>query len=138
MGLYVEFGYARDAVIEVAAARREVLRGLQSEGILKGRRLVAERSVVMNPACVHITGRSNEAVAAARERLARHGVCRLGRYGGWTNGSIEDNILEARSLAASLGCTPSSGSYPLSDCWTAERRISMLTDWTSRPAISRV
>jgi hypothetical protein len=35
--------------------------------------------------------------------LAEHGVHSIGRYGGWTYCSIEDNIVEARALVASWG-----------------------------------
>jgi protoporphyrinogen oxidase len=34
--------------------------------------------------------------------LRAHGVHSIGRYGGWTYCSIEDNIVEARALVAQL------------------------------------
>lgn len=69
---------------------------------------------------MHITGRSNEAVAAARgEARARHGVCRLGLWG-VDHGSIEDDVLEAQSITASFRVHSLVGGCPLSDCWTAE------------------
>ena len=53
----------------------------------------------MDPAYVHIT----RACLAEHERLSRilraNGVYSIGRYGGWTYCSIEDNIVEARALA---------------------------------------
>jgi protoporphyrinogen oxidase len=100
MSLYVEVGFPKDAAIDVARTRGAVLRGLQSEGVLKQQRLVSEHSVVMNPAYVHITRASLEAVATERSALAAHGVFSIGRYGGWTYCSIEDNIVEARRLVA--------------------------------------
>ena len=43
---------------------------------------------------------------AEHARLARilraNGVYSIGRYGGWTYCSIEDNIVEARALVASF------------------------------------
>jgi protoporphyrinogen oxidase len=102
LSLYVELGFARDAVIDVDAARRRVLEDLRRQGIIDDHRLVAHHSVVMDPAYVHITRGS----MAEHRRLSRilnaHGVYPIGRYGGWTYCSIEDNIVEARSLVADL------------------------------------
>ena len=36
------------------------------------------------------------------QELAAHGVHSVGRYGGWTYCSIEDNMLETRALAERL------------------------------------
>jgi len=103
MSLYVELGYAKDARVDVAAAREGVLRGLEREGVIAGHKLVAEHHVVMNPAYVHITQKSNAEVARLKAELEARGVHSIGRYGSWTYCSIEDNILEARALTTRLG-----------------------------------
>ncbi len=102
MSLYVEIGMPAGSAPDLVAAKREVLAGLAAEGIVKDHRLVAEHSVMMNPAYVHITAPSIEAVARARKLLERSGVFPIGRYGGWTYCSIEDNILEAKALVDRL------------------------------------
>jgi protoporphyrinogen oxidase len=102
MSLYVELGFARDAAIDVDAARARVLDGLRAEGIVTDHRLVAEHHVVMDPAYVHITRASIEAQRRLSAELAARGVYSIGRYGGWTYCSIEDNIVEARALATRL------------------------------------
>ncbi|MFZ5444659.1 MAG: protoporphyrinogen/coproporphyrinogen oxidase [Myxococcota bacterium] len=102
MSLYVELGSPAGAPVDVPRLREAVLEGLQREGIVTTQRLVSEHSVLMNPAYVHITQRSNAAVAKLKAELARAGVHSIGRYGGWTYCSIEDNIVEARQLVASL------------------------------------
>jgi hypothetical protein len=99
MSLYVEVGFPRDATIDVAATRQRVLEGLRAEGIVSTQQLIAEHHVVMNPAYVHITSRSNTELARLRGELQAAGVHSIGRYGGWTYCSIEDNMLEARALA---------------------------------------
>jgi protoporphyrinogen oxidase len=102
LSLYVELGYPRDAVIDVDAARRRVLDDLRAAKIIDDHRLVAHHSVVMDPAYVHIT----RASMAEHQRLSRilhaHGVYPVGRYGGWTYCSIEDNIVEAKALVAAF------------------------------------
>jgi protoporphyrinogen oxidase len=100
LSIYVELGYARDAQIDVAAARERVLADLRAEGVISDHRLVAEHSVVMDPAYVHITQASMAEHRRLTAELHAHGVYPAGRYGRWTYCSIEDNIVEAKGLAA--------------------------------------
>lgn len=102
LSLYVEIGYPRDAAIDVPAARERVLADLERTGVTSGHRLVAEHNVVMDPAYVHITQRSIAEHARISKQLQSRGVYSVGRYGGWTYCSIEDNIVEARALVASF------------------------------------
>jgi protoporphyrinogen oxidase len=101
MSLYVEIGFPRDAVVDVPAMRERVLRDLEREGVVTGQRLVAEHSVVLDPAYVHITQRSLAEHKRVTGLLRERGVWSVGRYGGWTYCAIEDNIVEARALVAS-------------------------------------
>ncbi|MBS2015003.1 MAG: FAD-dependent oxidoreductase [Deltaproteobacteria bacterium] len=103
LSLYVEIGYAKDAVVDVEAARAKVLRDLARVGIVTDHRLVAEHSVVMDPAYVHITKQSMSEHARLSADLRAKGVYAVGRYGGWTYCSIEDNIVEARQVVGSFG-----------------------------------
>jgi hypothetical protein len=64
-------------------------------------KLVAQHDVVMDPAYVHITKASLAEHARRSAELREQGVHSIGRYGGWTYCSIEDNIVEARKLVAS-------------------------------------
>jgi protoporphyrinogen oxidase len=102
LSLYVELGFAKDATIDVPRMRERVLADLSRAGVVTDHRLVAEHSVVMDPAYVHITRRSLAEHARLSGELAARGVHSIGRYGGWTYCSIEDNIVEARALVASL------------------------------------
>jgi hypothetical protein len=79
MSLYVELGFARDAAVDIDAMRARVLDDLRAEGVLTDQRLVASH-------------------ARLKTILQAHGVYPIGRYGGWTYCSIEDNIVEARAL----------------------------------------
>jgi len=102
LSLYVEIGFAKDAHVDVALMRERVLADLKKLGVITDHRLVAEHSVVMDPAYVHITHRSIAEHARLTASLRERGVHAVGRYGGWTYCSIEDNIVEARQLVASL------------------------------------
>jgi protoporphyrinogen oxidase len=101
MSLYVEVGFPRDAQVDAHAVRSRVLADLTHEGIVTHQRLVAEHSVVLDPAYVHITKQSLAEQSRMAGLLKEHGVWSLGRYGRWTYCAIEDNIVEARELVAS-------------------------------------
>jgi protoporphyrinogen oxidase len=101
MSLYVEIGFGRNANIDVDATRARVLEDLRKEGVVTDHQLVGEHHVVMDPAYVHITKASLVEVKRLRAELAACGVYPVGRYGGWTYCSIEDNIVEARALVGS-------------------------------------
>jgi protoporphyrinogen oxidase len=103
MSLYVEIGFPRDGAIDVPALRRRVLDDLAAEGVITDQQLVAEHQVVMDPAYVHITRASMAERARVAAALAGHDVHSIGRYGGWTYCSIEDNIVEAKTLVESWG-----------------------------------
>ena len=103
MSLYVEIGFAKDDKIDAHALLPQVLQGLREAGILQeGNQFIDHEVILMNPAYVHITQKSVEAVRGLKETLAQHGIYSIGRYGSWTYCSIEDNIKEARALAAAL------------------------------------
>jgi protoporphyrinogen oxidase len=109
MSLYVEVGFPKEARIDedvIRSTRERVLDDLEREGVVTGQRLVAEHSVVLDPAYVHITRRSLAEHRRLSGLLRERGVWSIGRYGGWTYCSIEDNIVEARALVASWGPSP--------------------------------
>jgi len=102
MSLYVEVGAGRGAPFDVDAVRERALADLTAEGIVAGHRLVSWHSVALDPAYVHITRRSLAETARVRAALAAVDVHSVGRYGGWTYCSIEDNMVETRQLAGQL------------------------------------
>jgi protoporphyrinogen oxidase len=102
LSLYVEVGFAKDAPVDVDATREKVLADLKKVGVIEDHKLVAHHSVVMDPAYVHITRRSMAEHSRVAGDLRASGVHSIGRYGGWTYCSIEDNIVEARALASDL------------------------------------
>jgi protoporphyrinogen oxidase len=108
MSLYVEIGLpargsgGAEPGVDVGAWRDRVLDGLRRAGVVQQQRLVAWHHVLMDPAYVHITKRSTAEVARTRALLSSADIHSIGRYGGWTYCSIEDNLVEARALAADL------------------------------------
>lgn len=99
MSLYVEIGLASDAPVDVANARQRVLADLGAVGVIEDHQLLAHHHVVLDPAYVHITKESKRCFDDLSSTLRCVGIHSIGRYGGWTYCSIEDNIVEARALA---------------------------------------
>jgi protoporphyrinogen oxidase len=102
MSLYVEIGAASGAAFDVDALRARVLDDLRREAIITDHQLVSHHHVVLDPAYVHITRASLAETARLRAELAGHDIHSVGRYGGWTYCSIEDNLIETRALAEQL------------------------------------
>ncbi len=102
MSLYVEIGAPSGAVLDPPALLARVLDDLRRERIVTDHQLVSHHHVVLDPAYVHITQASIAEAARIKAELAARGVHSVGRYGGWTYCSIEDNMLETRALAERL------------------------------------
>jgi protoporphyrinogen oxidase len=103
LSMYVEIGFPGDAVLDsakIAELKAQVLKDLRTAGVIDEHQLVSSHHVVLDPAYVHITQASLRDVAEKKAILATRGVYSMGRYGSWTYCSIEDNIVEARELAA--------------------------------------
>lgn len=102
MSLYIEIGADKAAEFDVDVMRERVLTDLAAAGVVTDHQLVSWHSVVLDPAYVHITGESMAEHARVHKVLNAGNVYSAGRYGGWTYCSIEDNIVEARELAATF------------------------------------
>ena len=105
MSLYVEIGRPPEYELDptrVDETLSQVLDGLSRAGVTTDQKLVSSHHVLLDPAYVHITRASRADVAHKQRILGSRGIYSLGRYGGWTYCAIEDNIVEARELAAAL------------------------------------
>ena len=101
--LYVELGFNKEAHVEPQTLLPRVLRDLQEAQIISAdMKLVDHETILMNPAYVHMSAEAIEYVTEKKRTLAQTDIYTIGRYGSWTYCSIEDNIKEARALAATL------------------------------------
>jgi len=99
MSLYIEIGYASDETVDMEEMPQQVLKDLKDASIIDEHKLVSYHQIILDPAYVHIASKTEERVKEFRETLAVKGIYSLGRYGSWTYCSIEDNIIEAKTLA---------------------------------------
>lgn len=103
MSLYVEIGFPENEELKNESIYLErVLDDLRKTGIVTSQKLVDYEVILMNPAYVHINKKSTEALNKYKHLLAQKDIYSIGRYGSWTYCSIEDNIIEARTLALSV------------------------------------
>lgn len=102
MSLYIEIGLGRDDKVDVEGTLPRVLDDLRKCGFVTDHELVSWHSIVLDPAYVHINRASQADFAARNAELIEQGIHSIGRYGGWKYCAIEDNIVEARALAAEL------------------------------------
>ena len=103
MSLYVEIGFGKNEPVgDVDALLERTLGDLRKAGIVTDQHLVAENHVLMNPAYVHITRRSESDKADKMRLLAQHDIYSIGRYGEWKYCSLEDNMHDAFTLAERL------------------------------------
>ena len=103
MSLYVEVGYPSNEIVDPEKVLHAVIQDLEKAQIIdETQHLIDYCHVMMNPAYVHINGKSMSLVSDLKRKLESNGVFSIGRYGSWTYCSIEDNIKEARDLYLKL------------------------------------
>ena len=112
LSLYVECAFKPGDVVDVPAVKARVLEQLREAEIVTDQQLVSWHAVVMDPAYVHIRSEAEVLKPTLMAKLKAGGVHPIGRYGSWIYCSIEDNLIQARALAAELGSVTGSGLRP--------------------------
>ena len=102
LSVYVEIGFKEEEEIDQQNEYNKILENLREAGWITDHRVVSSHSVVMDPAYVHVTKDMEKDRSIHKQQLSEVGVYSIGRYGSWTYCSIEDNIIEAKSLALQL------------------------------------
>lgn len=103
MSLYVEIGFPENSELNKEGLYLErILHDLKKMGVVTTQELLDYESVLMKPAYTHISKSSIETVERIKKELCKKNMYTIGRYGGWTYCSIEDNILEAKHLVHCL------------------------------------
>lgn len=99
MSLYIEIGLKSDEEVDLNEYKQRILEDLKKVGIITTHNLISSNSVMMDPAYVHIAGKSQEEKERIKGKMAMQGIYTIGRYGNWSYCSIEDCILQAYELA---------------------------------------
>jgi protoporphyrinogen oxidase len=102
LSIYVEIGLEKEAKVNSKDYLGKVLDDLRIAGIIDDHTVVAQSSVIMDPAYVHINQKCEVDKQEKMKFLSSHDVYSIGRYGEWTYCSIEDNILQAKNLVSKV------------------------------------
>lgn len=102
--LYVEIGFGKDDIVgDTSAILERTLKDLILAGFISEKqKLVSYHSVIMDPAYVHITKKSEVDKEQKMALLKEDNLYSIGRYGAWKYCSLEDNIYDAFVLANSI------------------------------------
>lgn len=102
LSLYVEIGYSSEDEILVEEQLQATLDNLKAIGIIDDQKLVDWEPIVMTPAYVHVSEKSNELKKNIIEFLKEKNIHSIGRYGDWKYCSIEDSMIDAIKLAKQI------------------------------------
>jgi protoporphyrinogen oxidase len=102
MSIYLEIGFNQNREIDISAEMNSAIDSLDEIGIVKDHDCLATHSVVMDPAYCYLNPETVTFVDKMRTKLQKSNVHLLGRYSEWEYCSVEDNVRDAKQLAAEL------------------------------------
>ncbi|MDE6624937.1 MAG: NAD(P)-binding protein [Lachnospiraceae bacterium] len=102
MSLYIEIGLNSNQTVDINEYKTRVLEDLKKVGIVTTHKLISDNSIMMDPAYVHISEKTQREKDRIKEKMAQKGIYTIGRYGNWTYCSIEDCIQQAYALFENL------------------------------------
>lgn len=103
LSMYIEIGYEKNAQVNVEEQLKLTLENLRKQNIIDEETVLEEYvSIIMDPAYVHINGKTDKKVTDLKEKLDKQGIYTIGRYGAWTYCSMEDCMIEAKKLSEKL------------------------------------
>lgn len=100
LSMYIEIGYSKNEDIsDIDNQLKLTLENLKKMDIIDDSfELVDYESIIMDPAYVHIDTENEKNIGTIKKELNDNNVFTIGRYGGWTYCSMEDCMLEAKTL----------------------------------------
>lgn len=100
--LYVEIGLNSDINVNIGEYIERVLNDLKKINIISDHNLISYQEIVMSPAYVHLSKKSNEDSKKQIDILNNYNIFPIGRYAEWTYCSIEDNMLSAQNCVSKI------------------------------------
>ncbi len=103
LSMYIEIGFDKQAAINEKEQLDMTLKNLRKQNIIDDNMKLEEYvSIIMDPAYVHINGKTDKKITELKNNLKDKNIYTIGRYGAWTYCSMEDCMIEARKIASSL------------------------------------
>lgn len=101
--MYIEIGFDKNDIINVDEQLKLTLDNLKKMKVIdEDNKLIAYETIIMDPAYVHIEGKSLQNIKEHIETLNNNSIYSIGRYGAWTYCSMEDAMIAAKELALKL------------------------------------
>jgi len=103
LSMYIEIGYEKNAEIDVEEQLKLTLENLKKHNIIDDDMKLEEYvSIIMDPAYVHINGKTDKKISELKDNMGKENIYTIGRYGAWTYCSMEDCMVEAKKLSNNL------------------------------------
>ena len=103
LSMYVEIGFDKKANIDIQNQLEETLKNLKEHGIIDDEMVLEEHiSIIMDPAYVHINRETDEKLNKLKENFKENNIYTIGRYGSWTYCSMEDCMIQAKSIIENI------------------------------------
>ena len=100
LSIYVEIGFSKTGTFDTEQELERALVGLAEVGIIdSSMKLVDSNILIMDPAYVHITEKTNQSIQKQMKDFEKEHIYNLGRYGRWTYNSMEDCMELADQLS---------------------------------------
>ena len=106
LSMYIEIGYSKDENItekEIEKQLELTLKNLKEQEIIdETTELVDHCAIIMDPAYVHIEKETDQKIKDLFNDFSKENIHCIGRYGAWTYCSMEDCMLQAKTLYEKL------------------------------------
>ena len=106
LSMYIEIGYSKDDIITKEEIDKQLdltLENLRKQEIIDDETILEDYvSIIMDPAYVHINHNTNEKIKNYFNSLESKNIYSIGRYGSWTYCSMEDCMVEAKTLSKKI------------------------------------
>ena len=103
LSMYIEIGFSKNEEINVDKELELTLKNLKKHNIIDDEtRLEDYVSIIMDPAYVHINEETDKKISELKDALGKSNIYTIGRYGAWTYCSMEDAMLQAKTLSNKL------------------------------------
>lgn len=102
LSMYIEIGFSKNDEIDVEKELKYTLDNLEKIGITKNNKLLEYSTIIMDPAYVHINGKTNSKLENYMKEMESKNIYTTGRYGAWTYCSMEDCMLAAKNIASKI------------------------------------
>ncbi|WP_197739566.1 hypothetical protein [Vibrio taketomensis] len=102
LSMYVEIGYGPTAEVNIEEQLVKTIECLKETEIITDHKLISYTSILMDPAYVHVSEKSNRIKESTLTELSDYQVYSIGRYGDWKYCSIEDSMTDAINLAIKI------------------------------------